>query len=266
MQFIKNYFNKRNAKSEYKNLLFASLENTGGISQSVGEGLKSLADQSRLEKTDYLPALKEGFQWLFAKVIEDGEISEKERNVLESYANVFGVKTTELGFDQDLFNKYHVAWKISLGDLPNLDHSQVDINFKKGEILHWGESAGLMKLRKRTKRYNYGGMTGSIKICKGFRYRIGSIQVQPVVEEFIDTEDQGIFWITDKRIGFKGERKAITISLDKILATELEDGCLVIFKEGRESPYLFSMDDYEITLAMLSYLLNGPSEMAEKAS
>jgi hypothetical protein len=40
----------------------------------------------------------------------------------------------------------------------------------------------------------------------------------------------------------------------------------VLFKEGRESPYLFYMDDYEITLAMLSYLLNGPSEMAEKAS
>lgn len=266
MKFIKNFFVKRNAKSEYRNLLFASLERTGNVSQSVVEGLKSLAETSSLKKADYLPALKDGFQWLFTKVIEDGEISEKERIILETYANNFGVKTTDLGFDQDQFNKYHVAWKISTGDLPSLEHSQVDINFKKGESLHWGYSANLLKLRKQTKRYNYGGVSASIKICKGLRYRVGSIQVQTVVEEFIETEDHGIFWITDKRIGFKGERKAVTISLDKILATELENGCLVIFKEGRESPYLFSMDDYEITLAMISYLLNGPTVAIDKAS
>ena len=74
--------------------------------------------------------------------------------------------------------------------------------------------------------------------------------------EQLINEDTGCFWLTNQRFGFEGNRKSIVIKYDKVLRFELTPNGLVITKEGRESPYLLGLDDYEVPAAILSHILN----------
>lgn len=62
---------------------------------------------------------------------------------------------------------------------------------------------------KSYKTVNYRGITTSIKICKGVRYRLGSISPTRETNEFWEDEDYGKFFITNQRIGFLGITKIL---------------------------------------------------------
>lgn len=96
----------------------------------------------------------------------------------------------------------------------------------------------------------------SIKICKGLRYRIGSVHVSRSVEEFWTVEDTGTFWISNMRIGFIGDTKNFVFPLAKLLSLTDGESGLNIFKEGRTNPFIVSMPDYELPCAILSKLIN----------
>jgi hypothetical protein len=115
-----------------------------------------------------------------------------------------------------------------------------------------------------TTRVNYGGLTASVKIMKGVRYRVGSMQVQAVTREVMDTEDSGILYITNQRVGYLGFRKQFSFPYAIIGSLELRPDGLHIFKDGKEAPYILGLDDYEVVLAMISFLINREPEKVIK--
>lgn len=151
----------------------------------------------------------------------------------------------------------HSLYDITVNDnLPIYNQDDVKIAYKRGEILHYAAYGDMMKIKTVTKRINYSGPSVSIRICKGVRYRVGSIDVQRKTESYWASESWGVFWISNMRIGFLGSSKAFCFPLDKIYSVSGGSGGLNIYKEGRSNPYIMRLSEYQEPCAIISNLIN----------
>lgn len=140
------------------------------------------------------------------------------------------------------------------------NESEVNILYKPNEVLHFVGPAILYRHATKTKRINYGGGSVSIPICKGVRYRVGSVNVDVQKQDYLKEEDIGTFYITNQRLGFIGPKKAFTINLPKLLSCQLTDEGLSIYKDGRQNPFILYLNEYNLPCIIISRLLNPESE------
>ncbi|MBP9760855.1 MAG: hypothetical protein KBD15_01275 [Candidatus Magasanikbacteria bacterium] len=253
--FVKKFLTKREGKIKYDQLLKGFLSD-GTLEGIEKQELEKIAKEYGFSTDELLDAHKKASTLAFQNIIGDGKITEDEKKSLEELMDYFGISQKDFEFDQKAFNKFYTLGLIEKGILPEIQQHNIDIIFKKGEILHWGCSAIIKKYKRVTNRISYGGTTASIKIMKGLRYRVGSASFSTSSSEHLVTEDSGAFWLTNQRIGFKGNRKNFAFPFSKIHAFELTQAGLVIFKEGKETPYIIGLDDYDIPCMMISHILN----------
>jgi hypothetical protein len=226
------------------------------------EKLMEMQKEFGLSDDDVKAIHKTSVASVFTAMGSDKRITDDEKNALEKLLNHFSLTKSDIAFNQDNFNKYYTLALVDKGILPTIENAQAELNvvFKEDEVLHWAIAADMMKRKKVTTRVNYGGFTGSIKIMKGVRYRVGSIGVQSVSKEIMDKEDSGVFYITNQRVGYLGYRKQFSFPFKKIGSLELRSDGLHIFKDGKETPYILELRDYEVPLAMISLILNKAEE------
>lgn len=141
--------------------------------------------------------------------------------------------------------------------LPIMNNSEVNILFKDNEQLHYALTTKMLKMKTKTQGISYRGLTYNFKIMKGLKYRSGTIFTKPLQYDYWGTESEGDFWITNQRVGFIGN-KAFTIPIAKIMSINFEEEKLVIFKEGRQNPFIIYVPNEiaEVPIAILSELLN----------
>ncbi|HBB02787.1 MAG: hypothetical protein US89_C0009G0032 [Candidatus Peregrinibacteria bacterium GW2011_GWF2_38_29] len=255
LNFVKKFLTKREGKIKYNELLKHFLSD-GKLDASEKQELEKLSKEYGFSKEELMDAHKKASSLAFQNIIGDGKITEEEKKALEELMGYFGVNQKDFNFDQKAFNKFYTLGLIDKGILPEIQRHDIDIIFKKDEILHWGCPGITRKYKKITNRINYGGLTASIKIMKGLRYRVGSVGFSTSSSEHLVTEDVGAFWLTNQRIGFKGNRKNFAFPYSKIHAFELTPTGLVISKEGKETPYIIGLDDYDIPCMVISHILN----------
>jgi len=259
LDFVKKYLTKREGKTKYNNLLKDFLSD-GKLDEKEKKELERLSKEYNITELELLEAHKKGSALAFQSIISDGKITEDEKSALEELMNYFKVSQKDFKFDQKAFNKFYTLGLIDKGILPDIQEHDIDIIFKKGEILHWGCPGALRKYQRVTNRINYSGPTASIKIMKGVRYRMGSIGYSTSSSEYLINEDTGVFWLTNQRIGFRGNRKNFVFPYSKIHAFELTKNGLTILKDGREKPYIIGLDDYDIPCMIISHILNNDKE------
>ena len=194
----------------------------------------------------------------WSNIMNDYTLNDEEKAVFEKLLNICtGLPVDEKNYWLNKIHLHHTLYEIEHKDtLPIYDPSEVNILFKNKEVLHFSSSAQMMKKKRVTRKVSYSGPVASIKICKGLRYRIGSVHVSRSVEEFWTVEDTGTFWISNMRIGFIGDTKNFVFPLAKLLSLTDGESGLNIFKEGRTNPFIVSMPDYELPCAILSKLIN----------
>jgi hypothetical protein len=257
LNFIKSLVAEKEGITAYREKLKTVLTDNR-VSDEEDAELKEIVSKFNLTTDEVSRLNKSALSTSFKTIIDDRRITEEERQSLEVLLNHFGVTTKEIDFDQKAFNKYYSLALIEKGVLPEIKEGNHDINviFKKGEVLHFGGGAVLRKLKRVTTRINYGGLTSSIRIMKGLRYSVGSINVSSQSKEVLAVEDQGAFYITNERVGYQGQRKQFSVPFDKVHSFELRPDGMYIFKSGKETPYILTLDDYEVPAAMVSFLLN----------
>ncbi len=256
LSFISDFRKRKEGLKEYTALLKQSLSD-GSVSKDETAQLKDVADKFGLRQIDCEKAQRNALSEFFTKVSSDQRITEEERKQFNDLLNHFGVDLKDISsFNQDNFNKYNSLASIEKGILPTAKIEGFNLLFKSDEIMHYGEHAILVKIRKVTKRLNYSGFTGSIKIAKGIRYRVGSVKFKPETVDIANQEDTGLFYATNQRVGFLGKRKQFSMPYSKISSFELRPEGLYIFKDGKEAPYIVAMSDYEVMLAIISHVLS----------
>lgn len=255
INYIKRYLEKQKKKSEYANLLRGFVKG-GKLNDEQKNKLAKFIESNELRREELGGIHKKACELAWDSTIGDKIITEEEKNSLEDIMNYFGLSKDDFNFNQKAFNKYYTLGLIEKGKLPEIKEHDVDVIFKKDEVLHWGCPATIKKYKRVTNRVSYGGPTASIKIMKGVRYRVGSLGYSTSSNEYLVSEDSGIFWLTNQRVGFKGNRKNFVFPYTKIYSFDLSRDGLFLAKEGREKPYILGLDDYDVPCAIISYIIN----------
>lgn len=269
LNFIKKYLSKSELKSSdsssiqfsrsdeakrYAELLSQFLSD-GKLSEKEKEELEKFSKENNISEEELSQAHKKAASLSYKDFISDERITEEERELFQELANYFDLNPEDFDFNQKEFNRFYILALLDKGVLPNISSHDLDIVLKKGEILHWACPAQLRKYKNIVNRVRYAGPTVSIKIMKGVYYRMGSIKFDTRSTEHLIIEDLGSLFMTNLRIGFKGERKNFTVPYSQILSYELTQSGLEIIKENRETPYIIGLEEYDIPCMIISNII-----------
>lgn len=229
----------------------------GKVTDEEKSFLKDLGSQLKLSeevmKNIYSTSVQDFFSEATKSVVQDERISPEEEQYLEEIAKNLGATVTIDEKSKTVFDRYKFYWKIENEDLPQIN---ADIILQKNEICYsvhrlvdWYE------MRSITKRYNYAGPTARIKIAKGIYYRVGSINLQPVKQDLLTFIDNGVLYLTNKRLIFRGSKKVINIQLKKIIDLNPYTNGIEIVKDSGKSPLLKFNDNVDIMYLILNRVI-----------
>ncbi|MBQ7020923.1 MAG: hypothetical protein IJN33_01225, partial [Phascolarctobacterium sp.] len=127
---------------------------------------------------------------------------------------------------------------------------------KKGEVVHFYENATLKKYKTKTTKLNFHGPVIRLRICKGFVYKLGSLNIDTKTSIHVENEDVGNFYITNKRVVFVGKKNNFSYYFPQIVKSELTDVGLVFQKENNVNAKIVELSKYDLPLLILSRILN----------
>lgn len=187
--------------------------------------------------------------------IADRRLSPQELSDLQALARDLDITLDIDAKTQQGFDRLSLLWRIENGELPAIP---VPINLQKNETCHATANASWHEMRTRTERINYGGPVASIRICKGLRYRVGSVQVQRITRDEMVELDRGLLYITNKRVIFHGTKKNSTIRLSSLLSfTPYSDGVCLEKTSGKPAHLTLQGTDIELFHTILGAVLSG---------
>lgn len=187
------------------------------------------------------------------KIIADRKISPEEWNEFTLFAKNLNVNISIDDATKQQLNKFKLYWIIEHGELPV---EEVDINMQKNEYCYFTNYADWLEQRTVTQRYNYGGPVFRAKIMKGVYYRAGSVKVQRITSEQLLEIDNGMVYVTNKRLIFVGNKKNTSIQISKILSiTPYSDG-VGIEKDSGKSPVIRVSFNADILAMVLGRVIN----------
>lgn len=131
--------------------------------------------------------------------MSDDRFSDAEKTALLELEGHLGIQADIGKYTWERLERMALLWRIENGQLPVYD---VPLTLQRGEQCHFVSRASWHELRTRTVRVDYAGPTASIRICKGVRYRVGSITPRRITKEELTHIDDGTVYITSKRIIF----------------------------------------------------------------
>jgi hypothetical protein len=228
----------------------------GRLSPSERKALERFAADLRLSETAQRaimePAARAALVRAADQVAADERLSPDEDRALVLLSQELGVP---LEFDarrRRQLERMALFWSIENGQAPVYD---VPITLQKGERCHYVSGADWYELRTKTVRVNYSGFSTSIRICKGVRYRVGTITPQRVTRDELTFIDRGTVYFTNKRVIFDGQKKNSTIRHTALIGFQTYADGLVLEKATGKSPHLMLDGDVEVGAVTLGTLL-----------
>ena len=189
----------------------------------------------------YKEAVLKTIQKAFDDAVTDRRLTPDEDNRLVKMAAHLGVNSiTHSDEDRVTLERFRLLARIEAGELPVLT---TGIRLQRGEVCHAEFRCRLHEKRTVTKRVNYAGPTGSIRIMKGLSFRYGSVSVSRVTSEELRQIDAGTLYVTNKRLLFNAAARNLNVPYKKVIAfTMYADGVQVEKDTGRDQYFLGSRD------------------------
>jgi hypothetical protein len=219
--------------------------------------LEHLASQYDIDKTELRRFHQDAVSAFFEKVANDGSINEAEEKALRSIVQIIDPETTNFDFTRERFSQHFWMAMIDKGILPTMEKRELTPVLLKKEVLHWTTGATLKKwTREITAGVNLGSFGGCVRLMPGSRFQIGSLKATPIVQDILDNDDTGKFWLTDRRVGFVGQKKKFAIAFDKAASFDVFQDGIVICIDGRKTPQILGLGNAACSAAVLSAVLN----------
>lgn len=213
---------------------------------------KSFALPPEVCNTVYKEEVMKAIQRTFDEATEDRRYTEAEERYVTALAESLGVHLTPSPEDQQNITRFRQLASIDAGRLPVVSSS---IRLPPRETVHAEFPCRLHELRTVTRRINYGGLAGNIRLMKGLSYRYGSISLQRVTSEDLRHIDTGTLYVTNKRLLFDGAAKNRSIPYQKVIGfTMYTDGVQVHRDTGRD-PCFLGDGDLETLGAILDVVI-----------
>jgi tellurite resistance protein len=239
------------ARQRYRELLVDALGD-GHVSADERAKLDAIAlslgvDAPRAQ-TLYAEEARRAMQLYFDHCTQDKRFSPDEEQRLRQMSQALDIELTFS--DAQLLERYRLFGRIETGELPVVD---VPILLQRGERCHFfADQVVHSEIRTVTKRVNYSGVTTSVRIIKGVRWRVGSITPQRVTQDVLTRIDTGPLFMTNKRVLIQGAKKKTAIALTKIIHfTVFSDGLQLQKDTGRDVFVMADDVDWELAGACL---------------
>ena len=183
---------------------------------------------------------------IYERFEDDKELEDEEIKTLQKIQDTFNLTNEDIKFDERVRPYIFVNMIKKEGKLPSVDlrlEGGGKVILKKGEIVHFADSAVLKELKSVSLGYSGGSHGISFPIAKGIRYRVGAHRGHIVKEDrFVETS-RGVLINTNQRLflqPFAGH-KPVSIPLNKILSYQCFNNGIEVYKEGREKGYFFAV-------------------------
>jgi hypothetical protein len=241
------------ARQLYRETLVSALAD-GQVTQEERDNLDRIASDLRLSPDDgrrlYEEESTRALQLFFNHVTADKRFSPDEEQRLNQIAAALGITLQHDASTQKLLERYRLFGQIESGQLPLV--SEPGILLARAERCHFkADSIAQKEMRTVTKRVNYSGVSASIKIMKGVRYRVGSITPSRVTQDVMTQIDAGSFYITNKRVLILGARKKTSVTLSKLVHFTIYSDGLQLEKDTGKDIYVTGSSDWELAGAVL---------------
>lgn len=143
---------------------------------------KNFTDQQlELHKKHEKQSLLKLYSSVYNQFEADKELEEVEIETLRKMQEAFGLTNEDIKFDERIRPYIFVNMIRKEGKLPSVD-LQIEgggqVILKKGEIVHFADSAVLKELKSVSMGYSGGSHGISFPIAKGIRYRVGAHRVK----------------------------------------------------------------------------------------
>ena len=191
-------------------------------------------------------------QEAFNRAIEDRRLTAEEEQRLVKMSENLGATWSYDGLAQQEVKRFKLLARIDAGDLPVI---QTPVRLQRGEVCHAEFPSSLHEMRTVTKRVNYHGPTGRIRIMKGLSWRYGSVSVNRITSEELRQLDSGVLYITNKRLLFDGKLKSVQTPFKKIIKFTLYKDGIQIEKETGRDQFCLGSGDLELISEVLESAL-----------
>jgi hypothetical protein len=229
-------------------------------SQEAVSDLKARIDAIALQVGLPANALTNVLSLSWSNVVEqlllDGVISEEAEVRLVQFKNVFSLTESDLNVNGQYTKvaKAAVLRDIFNGKVPERFHFEIPlpVNLLKGEKLVWAFPEAKYYEEKVRREFVAGSRGASIRIVKGFYYRVGSFKGHTVEHLENVCVDQGWVVITDRNIYFAGPRKSFRLPYPKIVSFEpYSDGIGFMRDAASAKPQTLQTNDGWFTYNMV---------------
>lgn len=216
---------------------------------AVLEGMRDYLGLSR-EAADVL-FREEGRAYIRRRLLmflEDGRLSPTEDAVLDDL-----VRSVGLGPQWDEETERALAgarrtWALAHGPLPVVASK---LGLLAGEQAHAVVDCSAYEDRSRTVGVSYAGLTLSLPIVSGVRFRVGQFGVNRQTLRYAHQLGQGDLTVTNDRVIFRSSERAITARLTSIIdITAYKDGVSIQRTQGKPLTFVLNTPDEDFALIL----------------
>ncbi len=216
---------------------------------AVLEGMRDYLGLSREAADDLLR--EEGRAYIRRRLLmflEDGSLSPTEDAVLDEL-----VRSVGLGPQWDAETELALVgarqtWALAHGPLPAVS---TDLGLLRGETAHAVVNCMAHEDRDQTVGVSYAGLTLSLPIVSGVRFRVGQFGVNRQTLRYAHRLGVGDLTVTSKRLIFRSPERAITAKLTSIIdIIAYKDGVTIQRTMGKPITFVLDVADEAFALIL----------------
>lgn len=180
--------------------------------------------------------------------LEDGNLSPTEDAVLDELVRSIGPGPQwDAETEKALVGARH-TWMLAHGPLPNLP---TDLGLLRGESAHAVAYCEVFEDRDKTVGVTYAGLTLSLPIIEGVRFRVGQFGVNRQTLKYSHRLGTGDVTVTSDRLIFRSPERAITARLTSIIdIIAYNDGVTVQRTQGKPLTFVLEVADEDFALVL----------------
>jgi hypothetical protein len=231
------------------------------ITALMCDGVFCAEDAAVLEgMRDYLGLSREAAEELFRDegrayirrrllmFLEDGSLSPTEDATLDDLVRSIGLGPQwDAETEMALVGARH-TWALAHGPLPNLT---TNLGLIGGETAHAFAHCEVYEDREKTVGVSYAGLTLSLPIVSGVRFRVGQFGVNRQTLKYTHRLGIGEVTVTSERLIFQSPERAITAKLTSIIdIIAYNDGVTIQRTQGKPLTIVLDVADEDFALVL----------------
>ena len=123
---------------------------------------------------------------------------------------------------------------------------------QKNEICHWEETAAL-RIQRTQREYvgGYSSVSVPVPLIRGARFRVGGYRGHPIDTTVWDNGGAGVLHVTNQRICFTGQLRAVAIPYNKVISIGGFDDGFIVQTANEKKPGVFAVANPELTTHLI---------------